>query len=730
MNAPPYAQAYGAAPDPAEPRQIRVMSPLLASQIAAGEVVERPASVVKELIENSLDAGSTRISVELEQGGIELIRVIDDGSGVPEHELHLALTAHATSKIGDVGDLDAIATMGFRGEALAAIASVSRTSFRSRPRTQVAAAEISAEGQTLSPPRPAGGPPGTSVTVRTLFFNTPARRKFLRTPQTEQGRCADVVRSIAMAQPNVAFTLNCDGRTLLDLPPNQTPRERALDILGRELEPELIEISADALDTLGTGGGTVGAAGASPIALWGLVGTPAIARATAAGQFVYINGRPVRDKVLQHALKEGYRGLIEPGRQPTCVLLVEMDPGAVDVNVHPAKSEVRFRDSSVVHGLVLRSVRRGLATADLTPRVAGAGSTEGASWNNRASGSAFDASPAPLGSPASPALFRPAPARTIDAAAFASAFREVRPAGNASLNFPALRDALAPARQTLPSGDASSVNVPSPSASPAPLTDTPATAASLPTVPSTGAAAVPPAVGTNQTDAPEIEESLSPALQVFNSYLITQDEHGVLIIDQHALHERVMYERLLARIVGRDQRGEPGAAGVLERQAFLAPVPVAVTQRQREAAERLRPTLERLGIELDDLGPGGMGVRAFTSLLLERGVEPGEFVADMLERAAEEGWGTEGKAPNAMPQPSPIDALVGERAVVEAVLHEVLDMMACKAAVKAGERLSDMELAELLALRQRIERSSNCPHGRPTSIRLSIRELEKRFGRV
>ncbi len=709
---PDSPQASRPAPDPAEPRQIRVMSPLLASQIAAGEVVERPASVVKELVENSLDAGANRISVELEQGGIELIRVIDDGVGVPEHDLHLALTAHATSKIADVSDLDAIATMGFRGEALAAIASVSRTTFRSRPRTQVAAAELSAEGQTLSPPRPAGGPPGTSVTVRTLFFNTPARRKFLRTPQTEQGRCADVVRSIAMAQPNVAFTLVCDGRTLLDLPPNQTLRARALDILGRELESELIEISADALDTLGTGGGAVGAAQASPIALWGMVGTPAVARATAAGQFVYINGRPVRDRVLQHALKEGYRGLIEPGRQPTCVLLVEMDPGAVDVNVHPAKSEVRFRDSSVVHGLVLRSVRRGLSGADLTPRVAGAGSTAGASWNNRAAGPAFDGAPPSLGTPASPALFRPAPARTIDAAAFASAFREVRPAGNAPLNFPALRDALAPARSDL-----------------AKAAD-PALTATGPSAPMSAPVPAPPETVGTPGLPPEIEEALSPALQVFNSYLITQDEHGVLIIDQHALHERVMYERLLARILGPDQNSDAGASGVLERQAFLAPLPVAVTQRQREAADRLRPTLERLGIELDDLGPGSLGVRAFTSLLLERGVEPGDFVADMLERAAEEGWGVEGKAATVAPQQSPIDALVGERAVVEAVLHEVLDMMACKAAVKAGERLSDMELAELLSLRQRIERSSNCPHGRPTSIRLSIRELEKRFGRV
>ncbi|MCW5766849.1 MAG: ATP-binding protein, partial [Phycisphaeraceae bacterium] len=242
-SAPDGAPAPAPAPNGARP--IRVLPPLVAGQIAAGEVVERPASVVKELVDNALDAGARRIAVELEQGGVELIRIADDGDGIPADQLHLALAPHATSKITSADDLDRIATMGFRGEALASITSVARVTIRSRWREQPAAAEISAEGDTVGPARPAAGPVGTTVTVRNLFFNTPARRKFLRTPATEQGRCADAVRSLALAHPAVAFTLTCDGRRTLDLPADQSPRRRALDILGPELADQLLEIHGD-----------------------------------------------------------------------------------------------------------------------------------------------------------------------------------------------------------------------------------------------------------------------------------------------------------------------------------------------------------------------------------------------------------------------------------------------------------------------------------------------------
>ncbi|MBC7834957.1 MAG: DNA mismatch repair endonuclease MutL, partial [Phycisphaerales bacterium] len=351
-------------PTPTTPElaPIRKLPALLVNQIAAGEVVERPASVVKELIDNALDAGASRITLELRSGGIELVRVTDNGRGIPAGDLPLAIAPHATSKISAAADLDKIATMGFRGEALASIASVSRLGIRSRTAAQVEAAELNIEGDVVGAARPASGPVGTSVTVRNLFFNTPARRKFLRTPTTEQGHCVDAATALALSHLAVGFDVSADERTVLDLPPDQSPRERALAVLGAELEHQLLEVHADRFDD------------ARGMALWGLAGLPALARATAKSQYLFLNGRPIRDRTVQHAVKEAYRGLIDPGRYPTVVLLIEMDPGAVDVNVHPQKTEVRFRDGSMVHSTVLRALREALQAADLTPEVAwGAG---------------------------------------------------------------------------------------------------------------------------------------------------------------------------------------------------------------------------------------------------------------------------------------------------------------------------------------------------------------------
>jgi DNA mismatch repair protein MutL len=347
---------------PVSVRRIRELSPLVASQIAAGEVVDRPASVVKELVENSIDAGTTAIAVELEAGGTELVRVTDNGVGIEREDLPLAVMPHATSKIAETSDLDRIATLGFRGEALASIASVARMSIRSRTAGEVGAwvleTEGTVEGLTTADVKPASGATGTSIAVRNLFFNTPARRKFLRTIPTEQSRCVDAVTELALAHPAVAFRCVCDGRTVLDLPGDQTAKDRALDVLGRELKDQLLEVHADQYDD------------ARGVAVWGLVGLPAIARATRAAQHLFVNGRSVRDRTVQHAMSEPFRGLIEPGRHPTALLMLEMSPEAVDVNVHPQKAEVRFRDSGVVHSVVFHAVKRALAGADLTPTFA------------------------------------------------------------------------------------------------------------------------------------------------------------------------------------------------------------------------------------------------------------------------------------------------------------------------------------------------------------------------
>mgnify|MGYP002381511836 CR=1 FL=1 len=636
------------------------MPALVANQIAAGEVVERPASVVKELVENSLDARAVRVMLELELGGIELVRVTDDGVGILPEDFSMAVAPHATSKIADASDLDHIGTLGFRGEALASIASVSRMCLRSRVAGQDQAWQMDVEGATTQPLRPAAGPVGTSVTVRNLFFNTPARRKFLRTAQTEKERCVEVFHQIALAHPAVAFTLMVDGRTTLDLPANQSARERALGILGRELDAQLVVVQADRFDD------------ARGMSLWGLAGLPALARGSTKGQFLFVNGRPVRDRTVQHAVSEAYRGLVEPGRYPTVVLMMELSPEGVDVNVHPQKAEVRFRDSSMVHSVVLRALRESLARADLTPAVTalrpgiawspargdlGAGAHAGLLGAGEAGGGAFAGLPGAV-----------VPGAGIAEAKFASFFSRFRPdVEQIPLN--------------LAEGDRAMA-----SAETAAREPSRAHAGEIPLMPATR------------------------LLQVHNSYVITQDEQGVVIIDQHALHERAMFEYLLQRV----------GKGSLESQNLLAPVPVRVSKSQAAALGVLQPLLARIGVEAEDAGAAGVLVRAFPSFLFERGVDVVDFVEELLRKtdAGEIAPVTGAANPGHKDQ------------AFEHALRDVLDMMSCKAAIKAGDRLSDLELADLVQLREDVERSSNCPHGRPTSIRLTIRELEKLFGRA
>ena len=632
-------------------KPIRPLSATVASQIAAGEVIERPASVVKELAENALDAHATRITIDLEAGGVELIRVADDGTGIPETELPLALTAHATSKIESPGDLDHIATMGFRGEALASIASVARLSIRSRTEGADGASLIEAEAGVVHPVKPASGPVGTTLEVRNLFFATPARRKFLKTPQTERGRCLDAVRNLAMANPAVGFTLTSDGKTVLDLEPNQSPRDRVLDILGRELEPQLLEAHADDFDD------------ARGITLWGLVGKPEIARPTAIAQHVFVSGRPVKDRTIQHALREAYRGLMEHSRYPTAVLMLEMSPEAVDVNVHPAKAEVRFRDSGHVHSVVHRAVKDALRAADLTPLVAQPArpftSTLGAGHGGG------------VGS-----------ASTADPQAYVDFFTRHVPAQTGGrLSYDALRDAM----EREPASD-------EPEAQARDTTNSITTSNEPP-----AHAEGPDHAASHQQLEPK-PASPSAILQVHNAYVVTQDEQGVVIVDQHALHERVMFEYLMERL----------SRGPLESQRLLTPETVDASPAQLEALDSLSELLSQIGIEASPLGPTAVGVHAFPSFLYSRNVDIRPFMSDLLERAA-----TSSIAPTS-----------------EEALRDVVDMMSCKAAVKAGDRLGGDELARLLELRHEVERSSSCPHGRPTSVRLTLAQLEKLFHRT
>ena len=628
--------------------RIARLSPLLAGQIAAGEVIERPASVVKELVENAIDAGSSRITIDLEAGGVELVRVSDDGWGIEADDLPLALAAHATSKIREAQDLDRIMTMGFRGEALASIASVARVRITSRTRADVErisastdhqAWTIAGESGSVTPPAPAAAPPGTTIEVRNLFYNTPARRKFLRTPATEQGRCLEWITNLALAHPAIGFVARCDGKIRLECDAGQSPRQRVLSLLGAELEAQLIEVALDHQDD------------ARGLSLWGLIGRPAVARATASHQHIFLNGRTIRDRTIAHAIKEAYRGLIEPGRFPTAVLMLDLPPGAVDVNVHPAKLEVRFRDQSMIHQAVLHALRDALRTADLTPAAGGA-----ALFGARSHQSA--ALPGPGAALSSDDRASSSPGFALRSA---QAFVEHLRAG--PMPSPsAIRDALAE--------DEHRASDPLPAAI---------------------------ARDSSEHRPMSVVRPVERVLAVHNTYLVTQDEAGLVIIDQHALHERVMYERLWQRL----------GNGPLESQKLLTPIAAPATSRQIEAVERLEALLARCGIEIQILGPASIGIGAFPTLLFARGVDPVEFMASLLERAQRD----------EMP--------VSE----EEALHEVLDMMACKAAVKAGDKLADEELRELLAMREEVERSAACPHGRPTTVRVTIDQLEKLFHR-
>jgi DNA mismatch repair protein MutL len=642
-----------------ETRPIRVLSNLVASQIAAGEVVERPASVVKELTENAIDAAATRVAVELEQGGVELVRVTDNGGGIAKGDLPLAIAPHATSKVSSIDDLDHIATLGFRGEALASIASVSRLSIRSRTTASNEAFELVSEGDVVQPIRPTSGPVGTSVSVRNLFFNTPARRKFLRTISTEQGRCHDTLLAIAMAHPLIGVRLVIDGKVVFDLPPDQTPQQRILDLIGKELEPELLVVQSDQHDVRG-------------VSLFGLIGTPSIARATNKSQHVFVNGRPVRDRTVQHALLQAYRGLIEPSRYPTAVLMLEMSPEAVDVNVHPTKAEVRFRDSSLVHSVVYHAVTRALRAADLTPTYFSLGGSVPSTQSTQHPGVLPGASTAPIVEPRTP----PSPQQVE---AFVGYLQRFEPGTQQPLLASAGEGALVPDAAT-----------PQPSATPV-VGDSPVAA-----------------LQDTRVEIPEVRRA-DRILQVHNSYVVTQDAQGVVIVDQHALHERVMFEALLARV----------GKGNLESQQLLTPEIVDATADQLGRLEEMKPLLTRVGIEAETAGPRSIAVRAFPSFLFSRGVEPGPFIADLLSLTddnEEASRDTRLKAGDTGPRD-------------ERLLRDVLDMMACKAAIKAGDAMSDLELNELMRLREAVERSSNCPHGRPTTVRLTIRELDKLFGR-
>ncbi len=592
---------------------IRALSDHLINQIAAGEVVERPAAALKELLENALDAGATQIDVDLAGGGIRRIRVADNGVGIEREDLALAVARHATSKLATVDDLDAIATLGFRGEALASIAAVSRFALASRAAGRPHAWRIEVEGGTLGATAPAALPGGTTVTVQELYFNTPARRKFLRTEATEWGHCDEAFRRIALAHPDVAFALQHNGRVVHRLLA-QGRRARVVALLGEAF----------------VAGAAVVDAQAGPIALAGFAVRPAYA-AQGGGQYVFVNGRHVRDRVLAHALREAYRDVLHHDRQPAYALWLALDPRHVDVNVHPQKHEVRFRESGAVHQFVLHAVERALATTGALQPAASAAEKLGVA--------------AALTPPLTP-----------ESLSGAHSDRGWIPSQQAAMPLGANEPATFYAKLFGPR-------------------DAPAGG---PDLPATG------------DDHP-----LGFALaQLHGIYVLAQNRAGLVLVDMHAAHERIVYERLKSAL----DRTVP-------IQPLLVPATFTATPLETAAAEEHAETLERLGFAISSLGPATLAVRGIPAPLAD--ADAATLARAVLHELREFG-GSE---------------------VLTAHRDDLLSTMACHAAVRANRSLAVPEMNALLREMESTERAGQCNHGRPTWYQLTLADLDRLFMR-
>ncbi len=603
-------------PQPPTPRStIHLLPDLLISQIAAGEVVERPSSVLKELLENALDAGSSSIQIQLEEGGVKLIRVTDDGCGIARDELALALTRHATSKIASLDDLERVATLGFRGEALASVASVARLTLTSRQTGAAHAWRLTAEPN--ASPEPAALLAGTVVEMRDLYYNTPARRKFLKSEATEFAHCAEAVKRIALAHPGVAFTLMHNGRTSLHLVRSDASG-RAGAILGEDFLSE-----SRAVDT-----------GHGLLRVFGHCATPAHSRARSDAQYCYVNGRYVRDKLLSHALREAYQDMLHGSRFPAYCLFLEIDPATVDVNVHPAKTEVRFRDSRAVHQFVFHAVQKALS-APLGGMPQPADPVQGAM--------------SPASSPA-PANRWPQPPQRIP---HQGSLRVGEPATAAYYAF-----------------NHAAHSAPPPAANPvsSPLTEP------LPA----------------QNEAPPLGYALA---QLHGVYILAQNAHGLILVDMHAAHERILYEKLKTALDSRR----------VATQSLLIPAVFTSEALDVATVEEHVDTLNELGFDIAPMGPAQLAVRGVPALL--QAADPAGLVRNLLAELREH----------------------GASQLLAARRNELLATMACHGAVRAHRQLSLPEMNALLRQMEETERADQCNHGRPTWTQMSMQELDSLF---
>ena len=614
--------------------RIKLLSPRLANQIAAGEVVERPSSVIKELLENSLDAGATRLDIDVEDGGIKLMRVRDNGSGIDQEDLPLALSRHATSKIYELDDLEAVATLGFRGEALASISSVARLALITSTNDNSLGWQVVAEGRDMQTEvSPAPHPRGTTVEVRDLFFNTPARRKFLRTEKTEYTHLEDVVKRLALSRFDVAFNLRHNNRAIYAWRAGDSQLEqerRVAQVCGPAFMENAVHIEMER----------------NGLRLWGWVALPTFSRSQADLQHFFVNGRCIRDKLVSHAVRQAYQDVLYHGRHPAFVLYLELDPATVDVNVHPTKHEVRFRDNRNVHDFIYSSLHRALA--QVKPED---------SLNKTTAGNTFLTQQAPT-------------AQGLAAGEFQ---------GQERISFAAASTApVAP----------QAANYYSPSsfsASPAAVReqmkvygDLHQPASPLPEV--------------SDDDVPPLGYAIA---QLKGIYILAENAQGLIIVDMHAAHERITYERMKSAF----------SCGGLQTQPMLVPESIAVSQKEADCAEQHADTFKSLGFELQRAGPETLLVRQIPVVLNRAKVE--QLVRDVLADLIEHG--------------------TSER--IQHHINEILGTMACHASVRANRRLTIPEMNALLRDMEATERSGQCNHGRPTWLLQSLDELDKLFMR-
>ncbi|MEO1202750.1 MAG: DNA mismatch repair endonuclease MutL [Pseudomonadota bacterium] len=581
----------------------------LVNQIAAGEVVERPASVVKELVENSIDAGARKIEVDIAAGGAKLIRIRDDGAGIPQDELELALSRHATSKISSLDDLEAVASLGFRGEALPSIGSVARLMLTSRARGADTAWQVDADNGALSAPRPAAHPTGTTVEVHDLFYNTPARRKFLRTERTEFGHIDKWLKRLALSRPDVALRLSHNRRIVFDLPAATSPEERLgriAKILGDAFAEQSLYVEREVDD----------------VALSGYVGLPTFNRSQPDLQYWFVNGRSVNDKTLAHAARHAYRDVLFHGRYPAYVLHLSMDPALVDANAHPAKHEVRFRDGRRLHGIVSQTLEEALV--------------------------------------------------------------ETRPAGVAPAPIPAARDRIfAQSRMPLGAG-----RPPEPAS--ARVRETLAAYDALAEGAAAGAARARPAPAADADDIPPLGYAVA---QLAGVYILAENAEGLVVVDMHAAHERIVYEKLKRGFADRS----------LVRQPLLVPLAVSVSEGEASAAEDGAEMLEAIGLVVDRSGPTTLNVREVPTLLRDADAEA--MLRDVLSDIAE----------------------AGSSSRVDDACDDYLATLACHTSVRANRRLTESEMNALLREMESTERADQCNHGRPTWTSITMSELDRLF---